>query len=118
MNRLILGLLFLISLAAISGCATRFAGAFSDKTFIDENQYTDFQPLGAVKGESCQTRALYILPRGEGPSTDKALANAKMVHEGTVFIADLSIESGVRWKFLYAHQCIFVSGQAYTATEK
>ncbi len=118
MNRLTLGLLFLISFGAISGCATRFAGAFSDTTFVDENQYADFRRLGSVKGESCQTRILYILPRGEGPSTDKALANAKAVYEETVFLANLSIESGVQWKFFYSYQCIYVSGEAYMATEK
>jgi len=46
------------------------------------------------------------------------MTNANAMYQSTVFLADLSIESGVRWKFLYAHQCIFVSGQAYTATKK
>jgi hypothetical protein len=48
----------------------------------------------------------------------RKMTNANVMYQSTVFLADLSIESGVRWKFLYAHQCIFVSGQAYTATEK
>ncbi len=38
MKRLVLVLLFPTFLGAVSGCATRFAGSFSDTTFVDENQ--------------------------------------------------------------------------------
>lgn len=69
--------------------------------------------LGSVEGRSCQTRSLYLFPRGESPTTDEAIANAKNVHHGTRFIANISIDDETRWGFGYAVMCIVVRATAY-----
>ena len=40
-----------------------------------------------------------------------AIAKARSVHDGTSFIADISIDDETRWRFGYAVQCIVVRVQ-------
>jgi hypothetical protein len=69
--------------------------------------------LGSVEGRSCQTRVLYVFPSGDRPTTDEAMVNAKNMHDGTRFIADISIDDETEWKVGYSVKCIVVRATAY-----
>ena len=107
-------LVFLFS-ALLCACTTGRHGSFVEKTYIDEAKYANFKLLGPVVGESCQTRTLYVFPKSDPPSTAKALRAAKNQYISTAFLADVSIETYIRWYFLYSQECTVVTGIAYSA---
>ncbi len=107
-------LVFLFS-AALFACTSGRHGSFVEKTYIDEAKYANFKLLGPVSGESCQTNTLYIFPQSDPPSTAKALRAAKNRYDSTAFLADVAIETYIRWYFLYSEECTVVTGVAYSA---
>jgi len=114
---LILGLATLLSVS-FQGCTTGRHGSLTEKTFIDELQYTNFKRLGPVSAESCQTRVLYTFPKADPPTTAEALNIAKKLYSATAFITDVSVETHTKWHILYSEECIVVTGIAYSAEEK
>ncbi len=97
----------------LSACSTSLHGSFVTTSYTGEVERPSATELGPVEGRSCHTRILYIFPRSHAPTTDEAIANAKSVHEGISFIADISIDDETRWRFGYAVQCIVVRATAY-----
>ena len=100
-----------------SGCMTGAPATFATSTYYDESRYTDPAALGRVVGRSCQTRILYVLPKGPATSTSAAIEDAKSKMEGTVFLADVSVEERLEWRFGYSRNCVIVTAIAYTAEE-
>ena len=100
----------------LAGCVTALPGSITTSTYFDENKYSDSRELGPVSGESCQIRVLYILPKGNAPSTAEAVADAKAQFPNTVFLADVSVETRVKWGIGYSKVCTVVSAIAYTAS--
>ena len=107
-------LVFLFS-ALLCACTTGRHGSFVEKTYIDEEKYANFKLLGPVAGESCQTNTLYLFPKSDPPSTAEALHAAKNQYDSTAFLADVAIETYIRWYFLYSEECTGVTGVAYSA---
>jgi len=114
---LIVGLAILLSVS-FQGCTTGQHGSLTEKTFIDELKYSDFKRLGRASGESCQTRVLYTFPKGDPPTTAEALDMAKNQYKTTAFLADVTVETRIRWTILYSEECVVVTGIAYSAEEK
>lgn len=112
-----IGLVFLFS-ALLFACTSGRHGSFAEKTYIDEAKYANFKLLGPVSGESCQTNTLYIFPKSDPPSTTEALRAAKNQYDSTAFLADVAIETYIRWYFLYSEECTVVTGVAYSAEIK
>jgi hypothetical protein len=105
---------FLLSaLFLLAGCNTGFHGSFATNTYIYENDDVKFKPIGPVKGQSCQTKFLYIFPLGSSPSTEEAIQSAKDQFEGTKYLTDVSIDDRVKWEFGYSIQCIVVEAIAH-----
>ncbi len=88
-------------------------GAFIAHTYVDDTTEKSSKELGEAYGESCQTRVLYLFPKGPVPSTSEALKAAKANHKGTTFLADVSIVDRTVWRIGYAQRCITVSGIAH-----
>ena len=97
----------------LSACSTSLHGSFVTTSYAGEPEHPAATELGPVEGRSCQTRPLYVFASGDPATTDMAIANARSVHEGTSFIADISIDDETRWRFGYAVQCIVVRATAY-----
>ncbi len=97
----------------LNACSTSLQGSFVTTSYEGELEDPVVTELGSAEGRSCQTRILYIFPSGDSPTTDEAIANAKNVHQGTRFIADISIDDEIRWKVGYAVRCIVVRATAY-----
>ena len=114
---LIVGLATLLSVI-LYGCTTGRYGSFTEKTFIDEEKYTDFRMLGPVSAESCQTRVLYTFPKADPPTTAEALGLAKKQYRATAFISDVTVETRIKWRIFYSEECVVVTGIAYSAEEK
>ncbi len=112
-----IGLLFLFS-ASLFACTSGRHGSFVEKTYIDQEEYANFKLLGPVSGESCQTRTLYVFPKSDPASTAEALRAAKNQYDSTAFLADVAIETYIRWYFLYSEECTVVTGVAYSAEIK
>ena len=107
-------LLITVCLAILlNACSTSLHGSFVTTSYAGEVEHPAATELGQVEGRSCQTRPLYLFASGDPATTDIAIANAKSVHEGTSFIADISIDDETRWRFGYAVQCIVVRATAY-----
>ncbi len=109
-----IGLLILFS-ALLFACTKGRHGSFVGKTYIDQEKYADFKVLGPVSGESCQTNTLYVFPKSDPSSTAEALRAAKNQYDSTAFLADVAIETYIRWYFLYSEECTVVTGVAYSA---
>ncbi len=97
----------------LSACSTSLHGSFVTASYAGEVEHSAATELGPVEGRSCQTRPLYIFASGDPATTDMAIANARSVHDGTIFIADISIDDETRWRFGYSVQCIVVRATAY-----
>ena len=97
----------------LSAYSTSQHGSFVVKSYQGGLEQGVVAELGSVEERSCQTRFLYIFPRGDSPTTDEAIANARNMHHGTRFIANISIDDKTRWGFGYAVMCIVVRGTAY-----
>ncbi len=97
----------------LSACSTSLHGSFVTTSYEAEVGDPVATELGSAEGRSCQTRILYIFPSGDSPTTDEAIANAKNVHQGTRFIADISIDDETRWEVGYAVRCIVARATAY-----
>ena len=97
----------------LSACSTSLHGSFVTTSYQDEPGDSAVTELGPVEGRSCQTRILYLFPMGDSPTTDEAIANAKNVHQGTRFIADISIDDETWWGVGYAVRCIVARATAY-----
>ena len=113
MLRVIILYLSLSALFLLSGCNTGFHGSFATNTYIYENDDVKFELIGPVKGQSCQTKLLYIFPLGSAPSTDEAIQSAKDQFEGIKYLTDVSIDDRVKWEFGYSEQCILVEAMAH-----
>lgn len=105
--------LLLSALLFLASCNTGFHGSFVKSTYIYEEDDEKFELIGPVKGQSCQTKVLYIFPLGPAPSTNKAIQFAKDQHVGTNSITDVSIDDRTKWKFGYSIQCITVEAIAH-----
>ena len=97
----------------LTACTTGFHGSYAASTYLGKDVDKNLALLGPVRGDSCQTQALYLIPYGAPPSTFDALEAAKQTYEGTKYLVDVSFDDRRIWKFLYARQCIFVQGMAY-----
>lgn len=100
-------------LSLLSGCASSLHGSFATTSYAGDVDPVDAEVLGPVEGRSCQTQFLYLLSVGEPATTHAAVEDAKSVHEGTRFIADVSIDDETFWGFGYSEQCIVVRATAY-----
>ena len=103
----------IVMLLLLTACSTAFHGSFVANTYIDENTKKATTPKGLARGDSCQTRALYLFPAGEPPSTQDAIQLAKKQYEGTEYLADVTVENQTEWAFGYLRQCTTVIGTAY-----
>ena len=98
-------------LLLLVGCTQNMHGSFTPSTFrLDQGPVVE---LGKVEGRSCQTRVLYVLPKGERATTDLAVQNAKSQIERTEFLADMSIDDEVYFGMGYSRRCIVVAATAY-----
>ena len=114
---LIVGLAALLSVI-LYGCTTGRYGSLIERTYVDEQNYTDFRRIGPVSGESCQTRVLYTFPKGNPPTTAEALSIARNQYSATAFLSDVSVEMRIKWHIFYSEECIVATGVAYSAEEK
>ena len=101
---------------ALAGCVTATPGSITTSTYFDESKYSGLRELGSVSGESCQTRLFYYLPKGKAPSTAEAIADAKAKFPDTVFLADVTVETRVKWGIGFSKVCTVVTAIAYTAS--
>jgi hypothetical protein len=108
--------LFLIVFGALlGGCSTGERWSFAQSTYFDTKAYVSPRRLGPVRAESCQTNILYLFPSGEAATASKAIAEARVQREGTVFLADMTVEKITKIRFLYSVECVVVTATAYTA---
>ena len=105
--------LTIVMLLLLTACSTAFHGSFVANTYIGENSGKITPAKGLARGDSCQTRVLYLFPAGEPPSTQEALQLAKNQYEGTEYLADVTVENRTEWAFGYLRQCTTVIGTAY-----
>ena len=98
-----------------AGCATGHLGTFSETTFFDRSEYTNFRALGPVQGENCQTMVLYVFPYQSPPSTVEAMHDALAKYENAVFLGNVAVERHQKWLIGYSRICTMVTGTAYTA---
>ena len=106
-------LVLLLTIVLSAGCATSHHGTFVASTYLDAGKDYQGEFLGAVSGESRQTWVLYLFPRGEAPSTSKAIEDAKSKIAGTKILTDVSIDNETHWKFGYSIRVIEVEASAY-----
>jgi hypothetical protein len=112
LTRVLIGLA--VSLALLcAACTTSLHGSYVPISYVDDSVDRSLKPIGQARGESCQTRFLYLFPVGPATSTNEAIAAAKLHHEGTSYIADISIDDRRRFEFGYSVQCIIVDAIAY-----
>jgi len=105
--------LFLITIIMSTGCATSHHGTFIASTYQDPTEEYKGEFIGAVRGESRQTWVLYLFPRGEAPSTSKAIQDARAKFADTKILADVSIDDETHWKLGYSIRVIEVEANAY-----
>ena len=103
----------IVMLMLLTACSTGFHGSFVSNTYIGENSTKITPAKGLARGDSCQTRALYLFPFGEPPSTQEAIQLARKQYEGTKYLADVTVENRTEWAFGYLRQCTTVTGTAY-----
>jgi hypothetical protein len=113
MNKYRLIYLPIVILLLLTACSTGFHGSFVANTYIGENSKKTTSAKGLARGDSCQTRTLYLFPVGEPPSTQEAIQLAKKQYEGTEYLADVTVENRTEWAFGYLRQCTTVTGTAY-----
>jgi hypothetical protein len=106
-------LLVLISIMMSAGCATSHHGTFVASTYLDPTEGYKGQFIGAVRGESRQTWVLYLFPRGEAPSTSKAIEDAQSKYADIKILTDVSIDDETHWKIGYSIRVIEVEANAY-----
>jgi hypothetical protein len=97
----------------LAACTTGFHGSFAPQTYIGNEGSANSEIIGPVKGQSCQTRVLYLFPDGNPPSTAEAIQAAKNQYEGTKYLTDVSIDDRTEWEVGYSRQCITVEGIAH-----
>ena len=97
----------------LTSCTTGFHGSFAPSTFIGSEDDANSEQIGWVKGQSCQTRVLYVFPTGLPPSTAEAIQSAKDQYKGTKYPTDVSIDDRTEWEIGYSRQCITVEGIAH-----
>ena len=97
----------------LNACTTSLHGSFVTASYSGGVEQQDAVELGPVEGRSCQTGVLYVFPRGEAPTTDEAISNAKSVREDISFIADISIDDETHWGIGYSVKCVVVRAAAY-----
>ena len=97
----------------LTACTTGFHGSFAPSTYIDSEDDENSEQIGPVKGQSCQTRVLYLFPAGPPPSTAEAIQSAKDQYESTKYLTDISIDDRTEWGIGYSRQCISVEGIAH-----
>jgi hypothetical protein len=98
----------------LTGCATSLHGTFVTSTYPHGSGVDDAGvSLGAVRGESCQTAALYFFPVGSAPSTSAAVADALAKAEGATYLVDVAIDDHRDWQLGYLVACIVVDAVAY-----
>lgn len=105
------GLLVALSMLVVA-CSTGFHGSFVEHTYRGDTSDLHRPAKGLASGSSCQTRALYVFPTGEPPSTRAALDAAKAYYPGTAYLTDVSVENTTDWAFGYARACTTVTGTA------
>ena len=103
----------IVMLLLLTACSTGFHGSFVANTYIGDNTKKITPAKGLARGDSCQSRVLYLFPKGESPSTQEAIQRAKKQYEGTEYLADVSVENRTEWAFGYLRQCTTVIGTAY-----
>lgn len=108
-----IGCLAIVLSILLTGCSTSLHGSFAAISYIDKSAGKSSKAIGPVRGESCQTRVLYLFPVGPATSTSEAIQAAKKQYQGTNYIADISIDDRTNWKFGYSVQCITVDAIAY-----
>ena len=96
----------------VVGCSTSNHGSFIASSHIDK-QKSKHQSLGSVTGESKQTWVLYVFPRGEAPSTNAAIQDAKSKISGTKYLTDISIDDHSYWSLGFYEQIIKVEAEAH-----
>ena len=105
----------LLLVVLLVGCSTGERWSFSQRTYFDTNAYVNPRKLGSVRAESCQTNVLYLFPYGKAATATKAIAEARVQRQGTVFLADMAVEKVTKVRFLYSIECVVVTATAYTA---
>ena len=97
----------------LTACTTGYHGSFAPSTYTGSEDGANFGQISRVKGQSCQTRVLYLFPTGLPPSTAEAIQSAKDQYEGTKYLTDISIDDRTEWRIGYSEQCITVEGIAH-----
>jgi hypothetical protein len=97
----------------LSACTIGHHGSFAPNTYIGSGDGAKSEKIGPVKGQSCQTRVLYVFPYGSPPSTAEAIRSAMDQFEGTKYLSDVSIDDRTEWEIGYSRQCITVEGIAH-----
>ncbi len=97
----------------LTACTTGHHGSFAPSTYIGSEDGANSGQIDRVKGQSCQTRVLYLFPTGPPPSTAEAIQSAKDQYEGTKYLTDISIDDRTEWEIGYSRQCITVEGTAH-----
>ena len=95
-----------------SACTQSMHGSFTAHSYRAESGQTAVQ-LGPVEGRSCQTRALYTLPQGDRASTDRAMQDAMSKRDGTLYLANISVDDEMYFGIGYSRRCIVVAALAY-----
>jgi hypothetical protein len=105
-------IILLILPLLVMGCSTSNHGSFIASSHID-NQTSKHQSLGSVTGESRQTWVLYLFPRGDAPSTNAAIQDAKSKVSDTKYLTDISIDDHTFWSIGFYQQIIKVEAEAH-----
>jgi len=110
----VLRLILAVCVVSLLGaCSASLHGSFATSSYAGEPDGQVPAELGSAQGRSCQTQVLYVFPAGDAPTTAEAIDNAKRVHPGTRFIADISIDDETLWHIGYRLRCIVVRATAY-----
>ncbi|SHI19522.1 hypothetical protein SAMN02745129_4696 [Ferrimonas marina] len=103
--------LLLLIACALAGCQSGHLGSFADHSYTSR-ETAGSTALGPASGIACQRYWLYLIPAGEAPSTQTALAEALAQHPNTDFLANVTVESRASVHFGYLDDCILVEGEA------
>jgi hypothetical protein len=97
-------------LALSSGCTT-YEYAKNVKMIAFDNNVSQGQGVGPVRGESCQDMILGI-PTSEPPTLDQAFADAREQHQ-LRYLNNVSTDHTGFDAIVYARHCIVVKGAGF-----
>lgn len=111
-------ILLMTFVSILSGCTIGLHGSFVEKSYSPLHRERTGVLLDKVQGKSCQKNVFYLFPRGEQIGTDKAISNAMAQHEGTDYLANISIDNTRYFGVGYSVNCMEVNAEAYTFEDR